>query len=91
MSLSTSPTLKSTHFSKLHQPGTINTHPALAERWVRVPKQDLGGGSAERLQAKDGEVLVIERVILCQHLLHLPHHRQHPWLAVISAAPRTIL
>lgn len=60
------------------------SHPVLLDGRAVVSQGDLGGGGAEFGQAEDGQVLVVQAVILHDQPFHFLHHRQHPGLAVIS-------
>lgn len=60
------------------------SHPVLLDGGAVVSQGDLGGGGAELWQAEDGQVLVVQAVVLHDQPLHLLHHRQHPGQAVIG-------
>ena len=62
----------------------VVSHPVLLDGGAVVSQGDLGGGGAEVGQAEDGQVLVVQALVLDDEPLHLLHHRQHPGLAVIG-------
>lgn len=61
----------------------LPSHPVLLDGGAFVSQSDLGGGGAELWQTKDGQVLVVQAVVLHNQSLHLLHHREHPGLAII--------
>lgn len=61
-----------------------NTNPVLQDGGAVVSQRDLGGRGPELGKAQDGQVLVVQLVILHNHLLHLLDHRENPGLAVIG-------
>lgn len=60
------------------------SHPVLLDGGTVVSQSNLGGSRAEVGQAKDGQVLMVQALILHNEPLHLFHYRQHPRLALIS-------
>lgn len=60
------------------------SHPVLLDGGAVVSQGHLGGGGAQLWEAEDGQVLVVQAVVLHDQPLHLLHHRQHPRLAVIG-------
>lgn len=60
------------------------SHPVVLDSGAVVSQGDLGGGGTELRQAEDGQVLVVQAVVLHDQPLHLLHHREHPGQAVVS-------
>lgn len=66
-----------------HSPSTA--YPVLLDGGAVVTQGNAGGVGPELGQAQDGQVLVVQAVVVGDHLLHLLHHRQDPWLPLVRA------
>lgn len=63
----------------------IPTYPVLLDGRAVITQGDPGGVGPELGQAQDGQIFVVQAVVVGDHLLHLLHHRQDPWLPLVRA------
>lgn len=73
------------HCSRANCLSLPKTHPLLLESWAVIPEGQAGSTGPELCEAQDWQVLVVEAVVISDLLLHLPHDRQDPGLAVVCA------
>lgn len=60
-----------------------DTDPVLLDGGTVVSQRNLGSRGSEVGQAQDGQVLVVEPIIVHNHFLHFFHHWQNPRFAFI--------
>lgn len=59
------------------------TYPVLLDGRTVISQCDLRGRGSEVRQAQDGQVLVVQAVIMHNDLFNFFHNWQNPWLALI--------